>query len=71
VGGVVAGPKTWEPPTLAQLEVCESNLYRISKDIAPQFYSTMYNLQHTSLYQDLHKPMSRPGQLLQLPQIIH
>ena len=55
------GPKTWEPPTLEQLEVCESNLYRISKDIAPQFYSTMYNLNHQALYQDPERPMSRPG----------
>ena len=55
------GQKTWEPPTLEQLEVCESNLYRISKDIAPQFYSTMYNLNHQALYQDPERPMSRPG----------
>lgn len=36
---------TWSPPLPSELETCGFNLYRISTDIAPQFYSTMYNLQ--------------------------
>ena len=44
-----------------QLQECPAHLYRVSKDIAPQFYSTMYNLQHTTMYQDVKHPMSRPG----------
>jgi len=51
----------WSPPDLAELEDCDFNFYRISDDIAPQFYSAMYNLQHQVKYQDETRPLSRPG----------
>jgi hypothetical protein len=53
------GPKRWSPPDPASLakHTCGFQMYRVSADIAPQFYSTMYNLQAMVPYQNL----SRPG----------
>lgn len=48
---------SWTPPDPSVVaQACPFNLYRVSTDIAPQFESTMYNLQKRALY-----PMSRPG----------
>lgn len=64
--GVAPSPKdSWSPPLPSDLDgdKCRWQLYRISKDIAPQFLSTMYNLQFTTLYNDpsLPSPLTRPG----------
>ena len=53
----------WSPPDAAGLQECRFNLYRISSDIAPQFMSTMFNLQYQTLYQDVDQPLSRQGML--------
>jgi alpha-galactosidase len=57
----------WSPPLPSDLEgdkcLRKGQFYRVSKDIAPQFYSAMYNLQYTSKYNNkgLTSPLSRPG----------
>ena len=55
----------WNPPLPKDLvgDLCTWQLYRVSKDIAPQFYSTMWNLQYTSAFtaKTLPAPLSRPG----------
>jgi alpha-galactosidase len=57
----------WSPPLPSDLEgeKCDSKgqFYRVSTDIAPQFYSAMRNLQYTVKYssKDLPAPLSRPG----------
>ena len=51
----------WSAPTPDQVEECNMNLYRVSGDIAPQFYSTMWNLQHMAPFLDRSRPLSRPG----------
>mmetsp|Transcript_27285 Transcript_27285/g.59257 ORF Transcript_27285/g.59257 Transcript_27285/m.59257 type:complete len:281 (+) Transcript_27285:1-843(+) len=53
--------ETWSPPLPEELKVCDFHMYRVSADIAPQFYSTMYNLQFTIPFQALDQPMSRPN----------
>lgn len=50
----------WSPPDLSAVSgtgSCGFQMYRISRDIAPQFYSTMYNLQGMRTYANT----SRPG----------
>jgi alpha-galactosidase len=46
-------------------EECPGNFFRLGPDIAPQFYSTMFNLIFTfnvmAPYQNLTHPVSRPG----------
>ena len=51
---------TWSPPDISTIRGnghCGFQMYRISADIAPQFYSTMYNLQAMLPYTNY----SRPG----------
>jgi hypothetical protein len=50
----------WSPPDVAAVAgtgSCGFQMYRISADIAPQFYSTMWNLQAMLPYANV----SRPG----------
>lgn len=50
----------WSPPPLADVSgtgSCGFQMYRVSTDIAPQFYSAMYNLQAMITYSNA----SRPG----------
>lgn len=44
------------------MEVCDHfQIYRVSPDISPQFESTMWNLNHVSLFNtNPHNPLSRP-----------
>jgi hypothetical protein len=64
------GPKGWSKPPLhsdspvwSPEKECGFQMYRISSDVAPQFYSTMYNLQAMIPYQDVSRPgcWSYPG----------
>lgn len=52
---------TWSPPLPEELEICDFQFYRISNDIAPHYNSVMWNLQKQIPFQDVAKPMSRPG----------
>lgn len=50
----------WSPPDISAVAgtgSCGFQMYRISADIAPQFYSTMWNLQAMLPYANV----SRPG----------
>lgn len=54
------------PVPLAEVfDECPGNFFRLGPDIAPQFYSTMYNLIYTynmmSTYNSAAHPASRPG----------
>ena len=54
------------PIPLAEIfEECPGNFFRLGSDIAPQFYSTMYNLIYTysimARYNSPGHPASRPG----------
>ena len=52
------GPSRWSGPSFPAVnKSCGFQMYRISSDIAPQFYSTMFNLQAMIPYQNI----SRPG----------
>jgi alpha-galactosidase len=43
-------------------DACTFDFYRVSTDIAPQFYSTIFNLQKTSAFNSMPTgPLSRPG----------
>ena len=63
--GPTGAKQHWSPPLPSDLEKCDSkgNFYRVSKDIAPQFHSAMFNLQYTVPYTNtaLPTPLSRPG----------
>ncbi len=52
-------------PTAELLRDCPSNIYRTTRDIAPQFYSVMFNAMFTqeffAEYSNLTSPASRPG----------
>jgi len=52
-------------PIADVIDRCPSNLYRISKDIAPQFLSAMFNVNYgvrlLAPYQNKTHPASRPG----------
>lgn len=54
----------WSAPDVSTVSgFCGFQMYRISSDIAPQFYSTMYNLQAMIPYADVSRPgcWSYPG----------
>ena len=54
------GPDRWSAPAVAAVSgtgPCGFQMYRVSADIAPQFYSAMANLQHMLPYANV----SRPG----------
>ena len=56
-------PAVWTAATPADVTgaACTFDLYRVSSDIAPQFYSTVWNLQHVVPFNRLADPLSRPG----------
>eukprot|EP00930_Biecheleria_cincta_P072837 TRINITY_DN60182_c0_g1_i1.p1 TRINITY_DN60182_c0_g1~~TRINITY_DN60182_c0_g1_i1.p1 ORF type:complete len:459 (+),score=71.53 TRINITY_DN60182_c0_g1_i1:64-1440(+) len=51
----------WVPATPADVVHGGFNSYRVSVDIAPQFYSAMHNLQLMEPFLTLDHPLSRPG----------
>jgi alpha-galactosidase len=54
----------WTPATPADVsgDACTFDFYRVSTDIAAQFYSTVFNLQKTSAFNSMTtNPLSRPG----------
>ena len=52
----------WSAPLPEDIEkACPYHMYRVSKDIAPNFFSAMYNLQYTTPYQNHGSPTSKPG----------
>jgi len=51
----------WLPASKEDVMTGSFNLYRVSKDIAPQFYSTMYNLLSMKPFLEGNTPLSRPG----------
>lgn len=51
----------WVPATIADVVNGDFNTYRVSVDIAPQFYSAMHNLQLMEPFLRLEHPLSRPG----------
>jgi len=56
------GGKGWTPAKPHDVRNCEGfHMYRVSRDIAPQFYSTMYNLQQLRPFLSGARPLSRPG----------
>jgi hypothetical protein len=58
-------PKKDSPPMQAFLDqvgdTCPFSLFRVSVDVAPQFFSTVYNANRALPYLELTKPLSRPG----------
>jgi len=52
----------WSPPQPSEVRAFEGNcpyhMYRISRDIAPNFYSTMFNLQSAAPFLDRAEPAS-------------
>lgn len=57
-------PSIWTAATPMDVtgEECTFDFYRVSTDIAPQFYSTVFNLQRTSAFNQMATdPLSRPG----------
>ena len=53
----------WSPPTPEEVlahETCPYHMFRVSQDIAPNFYSIMHNLQAMTKYQDRVRPALRP-----------
>ena len=57
--------EVYDKPSSSNADVtgaaCTFDLYRVSSDIAPQFYSTVWNLQHVVPFNRLADPLSRPG----------
>ena len=54
------GPLHWSPPTVGAVSgsgPCGFQMFRVSADIAPQFYSAMFNLQAAAKFSNI----SRPG----------
>ena len=58
-------PKKDSPPMQAFLDqlrdTCPFSLFRVSVDVAPQFFSTVYNANRAVPYLDHAEPLSRPG----------
>ncbi len=50
------------PSYIEQLtESCPWSIYRVSTDIAPQFFSTVHNVNRGRFFRDPERPLSRPG----------
>lgn len=64
-GPAGANPKMDFPPHQDYLDMlqtsCPWSFYRTSVDVAPQFYSTVYNVNRALPFLDADAPLSRPG----------
>lgn len=51
----------WTAATTDDVETCDFQTYRVSRDISPHYNSVMWNLQQTIPFADAERPLSRPG----------